>query len=416
MSRLAIPRGIIYHGVLQDIFYLLRAVFVRLNKEHVVEKFENEFAAYMGAKHCVAFPFARTAIYYALRAKNIPHGSEIIMPPITIKPMLDVVLACGLKPVFVDIDPDTLCFEIKKLRNAITSRTRAILITYLFGIVPDVKKMTAICKRSRLFVLEDFSQCLNGKYAGKKIGTFGDVGVYSSSSIKTLDTYGGGLLISNDAGLYHSLRTAQAELSRPRRKDLLGKILIDLVRNLATTRWLFHCLVFSFLRLKLKLGKSRAIQKIDTMNMPLRAALPQEWFTRFTSLQAEIGIEILPHVAKEDLARVKNVNRLKSLLVRSKVNFPTGVTNAENVYWQLMAYFGDAAVTERYFYSNKIDTTTTSLIHIANLPNYPYRGVTPCAQRLHSNGFFIPAYPGLSEQDIQHIAQVLRQMPSKIQT
>ncbi|MBS0618278.1 MAG: DegT/DnrJ/EryC1/StrS aminotransferase family protein [Spirochaetes bacterium] len=316
-----------------------------------------------------------------------------------------------LEAVFVDIDPDTLCFDIKKLKMAMTSRTRAILITYLFGMVPDINKIMTACKKNRLFVIEDFSQCLNGKYAGQKVGTFGHVGIYSSSSIKTLDTYGGGLLISNDENIYKFLRTAQAQLSLPRRKALLKKIFIDLVRNVATTRGIFHLVVFPLLRLAAKIKPESTMKPIGRRDAQRLVALPPEWFTRFTSLQAEIGMKILPCVEKADLARVKNVNRMKLRLASTKINFPKGVSNVENVYWQLVAYFDDASATQRYFYSQSIDTTTTSLSHIANLPNYPYRGITPCAERLHSNGFFIPAYPGLREKDLQHITQALRQMP-----
>ena len=68
--------------------------------------------------------------------------------------------------------------------------------------VPNIKEIISISKESNLFVIEDFSQCLNGKFKAQKVGTFGDVGVYSASSIKTLDTYGGGLLVCRNKKLF----------------------------------------------------------------------------------------------------------------------------------------------------------------------------------------------------------------------
>src|SRR5688500_15003152 len=122
---IAIPRGIVYHRVVQDVSYLGRALFAKLDDDQKIRRFETQFASYVGAKHCVAFPFARTAVYYSLKSQNFAPGSEILMPPITIKAMLDVVIACGLKPVFVDINLDTLCFDVELLRKAITPKTKA---------------------------------------------------------------------------------------------------------------------------------------------------------------------------------------------------------------------------------------------------------------------------------------------------
>ena len=210
--KLVIPRGIVYHKVIDDILSLIQAVFAKLDDVRKISKFEQQFADYIDCKYCIAFPFARTAIYAALKLQNLPEGAEIIMPPITIKPMLDVVLDLKLRPVFVDLDPNTLCFDLEQLKAAITANTKAILITYLFGIVPNMEQLIALCREKNLFVIEDFSHCLNGKYRDKKIGSFGNVGIYSASSIKTFDTYGGGLAVTNNDELANKLRNAQTKL------------------------------------------------------------------------------------------------------------------------------------------------------------------------------------------------------------
>ena len=88
----AIPRGIIYHRVMQDLSWLAKSLFVDLNKSPQIAEFEDEFATNMGRKHCIAFPSARIALYYSLKSLKLSEGSEIIMPPITIKGILDVVI------------------------------------------------------------------------------------------------------------------------------------------------------------------------------------------------------------------------------------------------------------------------------------------------------------------------------------
>lgn len=407
MPSLMIPRGIIYHSVGQDLKNLFKTLFHNLEDTQKVEAFEKKFASYMGSKHSVAFPFARTAIYYALKLKNFEPGSEIIMPPITIKQILDVVLDLKLKPVFVDINPDTLCFDAAQLKQALTPKTKAVLVTYLFGMVPDLEEIMSLSKQNGLFVIEDFSQCLNGKFNGKKVGTFGDVGVYSSSSIKTLDTYGGGLLVTDNPAIFQELKKNQATLAAPNRFELLKKIYTDLARNVATQRWIFHFFVYPLLKLVSMYNPEETMKHLGTRNLEMIKRLPADWFTKFTSLQAEVGMELIEKVDTEDRIRRSNVEKIKLTSVKAKNRFPKGIPAAENVYWQFMAYFDKPYQIQKIMHSNKIDTSTTSLIHVANLPKYPYKAETPNARKLHVNGLFIPSYPGLSENDINHISRVI---------
>jgi|APSaa5957512535_1039671.scaffolds.fasta_scaffold02521_9 perosamine synthetase len=403
--KLNIPRGIVYHKVSDDIIAILTVLYKNIEQESVVNDFEKKLAEYVGRKYSLAFPFARTAIYTALKSQNIPKGSEILMPPITIKGILDVVLSLGLHPVFVDIDLDTLCFDLDKIQSAITPKTKAILITYLFGIVPDVGKMLDICKGSDLFVIEDFSQCLNGVYNNKKVGSFGDVGIYSASSIKTLDTYGGGLLVCDDDKLYKKLYNFQFELQSPSRLNLVYKIITDLVRNIATTRIAFHFIIFPLLKIVSKVKPGSVIKHTGGRDQEMIKSLPKHWFERYTSFQANIGLKYLSTIQNSDQERVKNVEHLKSNM--PLVKFPNGTPNSTNVYWQLVAFFKNPIAMQKSMHKMGVDTSTTSLEKISSLSGYAYHGETPNADYLYNNGLFIPAYPGLSSKDLQNISRVV---------
>ena len=115
-----------------------------------IKQFETLFAKYIDRKYCVSFPFARTAIYYALRSQNLPKGSEVIMPPISIKGILDVVVHLGLVPRYVDLDLKNFCFD-EKLSEAINENTRAVIITYLFGTAPNIKNLSKFVKK-KIFI------------------------------------------------------------------------------------------------------------------------------------------------------------------------------------------------------------------------------------------------------------------------
>ena len=113
--QLAIPRGRISHTLSEDIKWLASSLVLPLNNKNQISEFEESFADYVGRKHCISFPFVRTAIYFILKDLNLPTGSVVLMPPVTIKPILDVVLELGLVPEFVDIDLDTVCFDVDEL-------------------------------------------------------------------------------------------------------------------------------------------------------------------------------------------------------------------------------------------------------------------------------------------------------------
>ena len=142
---------------------------------------------------------------------------------------MDIVLSLGLKPVFADIERETLCFDVDQVKKALTPKTRAILITYLFGVVPNLEPLLALSKEHGLFVVEDFSHALNASFKGKKLGTFGDVRIDPCSKTKTLDAYGGGLAITNDPVLAKTLEEAKASLKPTPAARLRNKIRETLV-------------------------------------------------------------------------------------------------------------------------------------------------------------------------------------------
>ena len=403
--RLVIPRGIIYHRFFDDLKWFFLSLFARLDDEKKVSEFESVFSKLLGSKHCLAFPFARTAIYYALKAKGFPKGGEVIMPPISIKGILDAVIDLGLTPVFVDIDPDTLCFDLELLEKSMNSNTKAVVVTYLFGMVPDVARMGMLCKAKKVFMIEDFSQCLNGMYKGKKVGSFGDVGVYSSSSIKTLDTYGGGLLVTDDSVLAEQLVKDKESLGKSSRVILIKKIIVNLIRNFATRRIPFHFLTFPFIRVVNSLYKGSVMKHTGGRAVEMIPSLPEEWFFSYTSIQASVGLEQISCLEVSDDKRIENVGAIKGMT--ESISFPKGIEYSKNIYWQLVAYFEDPVFVQDYLHKNKIDTSTTSLEYLSDLSNYPYKGVTPNADRLYSKALFIPAFPGLSRADIMHISNTL---------
>lgn len=401
-----IPRGVIYHRPGESLRYLWQALSSPLQEESKVLELEKAFAAYCGRKHGVAFPFARTAVYFALQSLNLPEGSEVILPPITIKGMVDVVLSLGLTPVYADLDPETACFDLKALQGKIGPKVKAALLTPLFGLVPDLEAMAGLLKRHGVFVIEDFSQCLNGRFKGRCVGSFGDLGVYSSSSIKTLDTLGGGLAVTDDDRLREALRKAQGSLDPPDRMSLVKKAWTNLVRNLATRQPFFSVLTFPFLQLLRRLNPRSALKQTGHRNRQRLAELPRLWFCRYSSLQARIGLEHLDQVAADDQARIANAEFVKAQCGSGA--FPVPPKDSQNVYWQLLLPVPDALQAQALLAKQGVDSATSSLELVSALEDYPNRADLPEASKIYRDGLFIPCFPHLHASDMRRIASAVK--------
>lgn len=403
--RAPIPRGRISHHLYEDIAWFARATGSNLTDSKVVSRFEHAFSEYVGQKHTIAFPFARTGIHAVLKSLNLPADSIVLMPPITIKPILDVVLGLKLKPLFVDINESTVCFDESALQEATKSAPRVAILTYLFGIVPNVERICKILHDADVFIIEDFSQCMNGTFKGRRIGTFGDVGVYSASSVKTLDTYGGGLVITNDDMLAESLRTAQGQLSPPSRGRLLKKIVTDLIRNLVTQPFVFSFVTFPLIRLLSKHGGSKITKFTGDRNKSPLQQLPNEWFESFTSVQAAVGLQQLKQLNTKDALRMSAIKEINSF--HNFSDRPIGDDGGKNIYWQYIVYADEFTRFQRELFAQGIDCATTSLVKISGLEQYPYQASTPHADRLYTNGVYLPCYHQLTKSQCARIGAAL---------
>jgi dTDP-4-amino-4,6-dideoxygalactose transaminase len=166
----------------------------------------------------------------------------------------------------------------------------------------------------------------------------------------------------------------------------------------------FDFIVYPLLRALDVIDPGSYLKQTGSRDQKMIKKLPSSWFDCFSSLQARIGLKYLKKVVGSDKERIKNVNQIK--IKAPDVNFPKEVEGATNVYWVLIAYFNQAVKVQSFFQSKKVDTATSSLELISLLSDYPYRGNTPNAQKLHDCGLFIPAHAGLSTDQIDKVAEV----------
>ena len=173
-----------------------------------VEAFEAEFAAYVGTRYAVGVGTGTDALILALRSLGIGEGAEVITVGNAGVPPIAAIRAAGAMPRLVDVDPKTLLMDVRQLKGARTSRTRAILPVHLYGQPVDLNGVMSFAAENGLAVIEDCAQAHGANYGGRHVGGFGAVGCFSFYPTKNLGAFGdGGLCVTNDSGIADRLRS-----------------------------------------------------------------------------------------------------------------------------------------------------------------------------------------------------------------
>jgi len=162
-----------------------------------VKALEELFADYCGTRHAIATSSGTTALHIALLAHDIGPGDEVITTPFSFVATANAILYTGARPVFVDVDPETLNLDADLVEAAITPQTRALLPVHLYGHAADMPALMAIAEQHGLAVIEDAAQAHGAAYNGQRVGTWG-TGCFSFYPTKNMTTAEGGIITTND--------------------------------------------------------------------------------------------------------------------------------------------------------------------------------------------------------------------------
>ncbi len=183
---------------------VLRSGWYVLGKE--VSSFEEEFAAYTGAKYCVGLASGLDALWLAFRVLGIGHGDEVIVQGNTYIASVMGITINGATPIFVEPD-DHYQIDVSKIEEKITDKTKAVLVVHLYGQATNMAPIVDLCKKYDLRLVEDCAQSHGSCFEGKMTGTFGDIGCFSFYPSKNLGAFGdGGAIVTDDEQIARDMR------------------------------------------------------------------------------------------------------------------------------------------------------------------------------------------------------------------
>lgn len=170
------------------------------------KRFEEEFAAYVGARYAVGLNSCTAGLHLSLIVQGIGPGDEVIVPPLTFGATANVVEHVGAKPVFADIDPSTLCIDPGEIEKAVTPRTRAVIPVHYGGMPCAMDDIQAIARAHNFSVIEDAAHAIGARYKGRAIGSLSPLTNFSFYANKNLSTGEGGMVTTDNAELEEKLR------------------------------------------------------------------------------------------------------------------------------------------------------------------------------------------------------------------
>ena len=379
-----------------------------------ITHYEEEFKHYLGAQHAISFGAGRMAFYAILKALDIKEGDEVILPGYTCVVVPDAVIYCGAKPVYIDIDPDTLNIDISKIEGTITPRTKVIYAQHTFGSFCNVDAIMEIARKYNLKVIEDCGQALGAEYDGKKLGTFGDAAYFTTEQSKTISTGMGGMAVTNDKEIAARIRTIQTNTEFYDKKTI-QKISLQIV----LFNFLYHPLIH-FIGKYILYVLSRLNYFIQsTTEEEMRGERPVKYPARLSNLQAKVGLSQFKNINQNLEHRRKIATLYEESL--EKLNYKIPKKNdslykpAYIRYWliandreKLKRLFQSRGIALGEWFNCPIHPKGTSLKNV-----FYEVGSCPVAEYITEHNVNLPVHPKISTKDAQRVITVLRDYASK---
>jgi dTDP-4-amino-4,6-dideoxygalactose transaminase len=188
-----------------------------------VAAFEEEFAALVDGRRCVAVSSGTAALHLALLTLGVGFGDEVIVPSFTFAATANTVAMTGATPVFVDIEPDSFCLDADAVTAAVSARTSAIMPVHLYGHPAAMDRLQNVAQRHQLALVEDAAQAHGATFDGCPVGALGKVGAFSFYPTKNMTTAEGGMVVTDDPALERSIRLLRNQgMDQPYHNQLVG--------------------------------------------------------------------------------------------------------------------------------------------------------------------------------------------------
>lgn len=364
----------------QDIWSVIRVLRSDfLTQGPSVTEFEKAICNYTGAKYAVAVSNATAGLHMAMLVLGIKPDEEVITSPITFLASANCALYVGANPKFADIDSDTACISPAEIEKNITEKTRVLIPVHFAGQPCDMKAISEIAKKHKLFVVEDAAHAIGSKYLGKKIGSceFSDLTIFSFHPVKNMTTGEGGMITTNNEDLYRKLLLLRSHGMTKDQKYL--------TKNEGP--WYYEMQDFGF-------------------------------NYRMTDIQAALGISQLKKIEKFAKRRKEIVKFYKKEFSGDeRFSFLDEKNFADSCFhlFPLLLNLEKIKFTKKEIFTKLQESGLHLQVHYIPVHLQPYYqklgfrlGDFPKAESYYSKTISLPLYFSLSDSDLKHIVKIIK--------
>ncbi len=377
-----------------------------------IAQFESAFARRHGLEppHAVTASYGRMAFHYILRALDLPPGSEIIFPALTFWVMPAIAQGAGLKVVFADIDPATFTLDPAAFERAITTNTRAVVPTHLYGLPCDMDAILDIARRHHLRVIEDCAHTLGATYDGRPVGTLGDAAIFSFQTLKPLNLYGGGLALVKDKSLADRVRALAYAEPWPDAKRITNRLLVGRLQRIFIKPWVFTISMFPILWVSAWIDANPDVYLWEKIR-PLDP-LPDVYTERFPNVQAAIGLEALTKLDEwTERTRAHAGVMDRALAGLPGISVPVVPPKRSHVYYQYCVYGPQRDELVVRCVRRGIDIETLHVDVCPEMAMFAGSPVEPAGVPgavKAAGAMQVPVYASLTDAQIARVARVVR--------
>ncbi len=372
-----------------------------------VERFEAEFAEFLGVRWAVGVTSGTAALNAALSALGVGPGQEIIVPAYLWVSVISAVVNHGAIPVVANIN-DTFGLDPDKLEGHITPRTRGIIAVHMSGAPADIPAIQSVARKKRLWLVEDCAQCNGGSIQGQKVGTFGDVAIFSFQMNKNMTSGEGGCVVTNDPQLFRRIFACH-DLGYAR--DDSGRLIFD---NPDLRLWGLGVrldeLRGAILRVQLR-KLPRTIARMRQSKYRIRQALEKFSILQLRNIvdpAGDTGCFLI--TTYRDAATARWVNR--ALRAEGIVTSDQGVSNVLMTDWGLHIYYNNVSLVRQASVDGQ--GFPWKLAENEGLARNYSRGACPAADSLFERSIILAIPSCLTEKDEDDIILAFRKVLSSL--
>lgn len=342
-----------------------------------IEEFEKLLADYIGADYCLAFNSGTSAGHAALLAMKLKTQTEIIVPSFTFIATANWALMVDAKPKFVDIEEQTLGLDPKKIESSITKKTKIIMPIHYAGLPCHIKEISNLAKNHKITLIEDAAESLGASIDNQKVGTFGELSIFSFAGNKVLTTGEGGAITTNSKNLFEKLKLLRSHGRLIKQNYFLSN------------------------------------------EIPKYVALGYNW--RMSTMTAALGISQLSKFDKLIKLRRKNAAYISARLSKYEhIQVPKEPSGYKHVYQlysirltnskirnQLMKFLTDKGIMSKIFFEP---------VHLTSIYKKLGYGVKklPVTEKIYDQILALPMYPGLKKEEMNFVCDLIGEFMDNI--